>query len=213
MKVLIGVYTSSVKQYCDMKFFTNLHKIAKGNDVLVIDNSTTTSYCNHLKTAFNYPNFTFIHLDIPVEPNTTVFHRRISESANYIRDHFLKGGYDSLVLVESDVIAPENTLTILQENIKTLPETWGALGGIYHEGHHDFKKNGIQNTRHTLCGCSIYNKRLIEKYAFRYSEENLGAFPDAYICHDSGHEFTFWDNHDIKCKHLPSNWAYTRQTE
>lgn len=203
MKVFICTYTNFVKRYCDKEFFYNLYVLSKGEPVYIVDNSIGEDYCNNLKNlCAPYTNFNFRHIEIVIQPKLSLYHRRIAESVNHLRDIFLSGDCDYFFIAESDVMPPHNILELFEQNIKTLPDNWGLLGGLYHIPFHDFTKKDIHQTGHVLSGCTIYKRALIEKFPFRWSDENMNAFPDAWICHDSEKEFTFWNNHNIRCKHI-----------
>ena len=88
---------------------------------------------------------------------------------------------------------------------------WGIVGAIYYQGFHNYgfdtSEKFLERTHHCLSGCTVYKRELIRKYPFRYDPENLGPFPDAFICFDAGSEFSFWNDHRIQCDHLHINGA------
>ena len=202
MNCLIGIYTNEVKDYCDKDFIDNVYKISQGKDVVLIDNSTNINYYKKLlRLTDEYHNITVHHIDIDYEPKKTLFHRNVTTSVLFLRDLFLKGDYDYLFIIESDVFPPENVIDTFDKNIKVLDSDWGILGGLYYVGFHNYSLKGLQKTHHVLSGCSLYKRELIEKYPFRYDEKDLGPFPDALICFDSGKEYSLWNNHDVICEH------------
>lgn len=197
----IAIYTNKVKEYCDEKFFERVYALSKGNPVHVVDNTIGDTYFNKLRELCkSYDNFNIHHIDIIKEPKLTQFQRNVSESANYLRSIFLKTNIHNFLIIESDVLPPINLLDTFSNT--NLQEDAGALGALYYQGFHDYKKTGIQKTHHILSGCTSYIRELIEKYPFRWSHENLGAFPDAWISYDSGKEFGLYNNHDIICEHM-----------
>jgi len=202
MNVLIGVYTNEVKDYCDQAFLDNVHALAEGNSVLVVDNSPNIEYTQRLKELCKeYSNFTVSRIEVYYQPKNTLFHRNVTESVNYIREQFLQGRFDSLLIIESDVFPPHNLLKQLEHSIKQLPSTWGILGGIYYKGFHDYTLKGLQQTHHVLSGCTLYKRSLIENYPFRYNPLDLAPFPDALISYDAGKLYTLWNDHHIICEH------------
>lgn len=199
-KYFIAVYTNECKDYCDEKFFGNLLKIKGDNYLSVVDNTKGDKYFKRLKELL--PNETVTKLDVSPDPKETLFQRNVTESVNLLRDEFLKSDKDYFLIIESDIIPPKNFLSLFKEAIEKLKdENWGIIGGLYYDGFHDFTLKGIQKKSHILSGCTIYKRELIEKYKFRYDPDNLGPFPDAWICVDSGKEYSLWDNHDIVCTH------------
>lgn len=195
-KFFVAVYTNEVKAYADKAFFQPLLQYSRGG---VVDNSTNPGYTQELK---NLTNLAVYHLDIPYEPRITLFQRNVAESVQYLRSRFLESDCDYFLILESDVIATPDLLVRLYNSIKRLPEDWGALGCLYYEGFHDYKKAGLQRTIHVLSGATVYKREAIQKYPFRWSTDNLGAFPDAWWSIDAGKEFSLWDDHAIRLKHL-----------
>lgn len=203
MNYLIGIYTNEVKDYCDKDFIDNVYKLSQGRDVVLIDNSQSLRYYNRLlQLTDEYDNFTVHHIEVPYDPKATLFHRNVTTSVLFLRDLFLKGNYDYLFIIESDVFPPEDVIAKFEDSIKQIDDkNLGILGGLYYVGFHNYKLKGLQKTHHVLSGCTIYKRELIEKYPFRYDEKDLGPFPDAWICFDAGKEYSLWNNHDIICEH------------
>lgn len=196
-KYFVAVYTNEVKDYAAKEFFAKFNQFSKG---MVIDNSTNKDYIKILKT--HVQNLPVVHLDIPYEPKKTLFLRNVCESVSFLRNQFLNSGCSYFLILESDVIITDNFLEKLEESITKLPSNWGALGCLYYQGFHDYTKSGIQQGAHILSGATVYKREAIEKYPFRWSEENLAAFPDAWWSYDAGKEYSLWNNHDIRLPHL-----------
>jgi hypothetical protein len=207
-KYFIVTYTASAKNYCDVKFFERFNKIVKDSESLVVDNTSDNGeYFNRLCSLTK----NVIHLDIPIEPVLSIFQRKVAKSVSKCREEFLKSDCDYMLIIESDVVPPENVIELFDRalfelkiklitNIQIKPV--GIVGGLYYQGFHDYTLKGLNQINHVLSGCSIYSRDLLEKYPFRYDEKNLAAFSDAWICLDAGLEFSFWNDHDIKCEHL-----------
>ena len=201
--IFLAVYTNKVKSYCDVEFLNALQNNISTENIYIVDNTNDNgTYANELRNIINCNIF---NLDIPEEPHTTRFHRKVAESVLFLRDIFLKSDYKYFLIAESDVIIPPNTIDTLLENIETLPSDTGAVGALYYEGYHNYGLTGIQITDHVLSGCTIYKRSMIEKYPFRYQEDYLQAFPDAFICIDAINEFKYYNNHELKCKHAHSS--------
>jgi hypothetical protein len=201
--IFAAVYTNKVKSYCDVEFFNALQNNISTEHIYVVDNTNDNgTYANELRNIINCNIF---NLDIPEEPHTTKFHRKVAESVLFLRDIFLASDYKYFLIAESDVIIPPNTIDTLLENIETLPSDTGAVGALYYEGYHNYGLSGIQYTNHVLSGCTIYKRSMIEKHPFRWQEDFLQAFPDAFICIDAINEFKYYNNHELKCKHAHSS--------
>jgi len=195
----IAIYTHKVKEYCDKEFFEQ-PELKKYKYYIVDNTNDNLEYFNKLKTLYTN-NIT--HIDIPITPKESLFRRNVVESVNYLRNDFIsKPEYDNFIIIESDLILPDNGIEMLYNSIsKTV--NWGIIGGLYYKGFHDYNKIGVQQTHHVLSGCSLYNRKLIEDTVFRIDDSNKGAFPDAWMSVDAGDKgYNLYNNHDIKCKHL-----------
>lgn len=198
-KYFVAVYTNEVKDYAAEKFFKPLKTLKTG---AVIDNSSSKEYHLKLKVLTELPVH---HLDIPYEPRKSLFQRNVYESVSALRDMFLKTNCEYFMIIESDVIMTDSFIEDIDKSIQKLPEGWGAMGCLYYEGFHDYKKTGINQTHHVLSGITVYKREAIEKYPFRWSEVELGSFPDAWWSFDAGKEYTLWNDHDLKYEHLHSS--------
>lgn len=218
-KYFIGVYTNACKDYCDQTFFNQLAEITRRQDAIVsiVDNTDQLKdqYYVRLQQLILYLAPSQWRLSqVAVAPSDHQFHNNVVESVSALRDQFLTGDADYFLIIESDVIPPADLLDRLDKSIAQLPEDWGILGCLYYDGFHDYTKTGIQQTHHALSGCTVYRREVIERYPFRISEENWGAFPDAWICYDvnkDGH-YKIFNDHDIRCEHLHADNG-TRQSK
>ena len=215
-KFFTAVYTNGVKDYCDIPFFENLFLLTGDAPVYIADNTFGTGYYNKLEKHFSerrYHNFRIEHLNIPEFPKQSQFQRNVCESVNFLRDIYLNSFANPyFLIIESDVIPPQGLLDKFDYAIRELDRTepgWGIVGAIYYRGFHNYDfdicNTFLERTNHCLSGCTVYKRELICKYPFRYDPENLGPFPDAFICYDAGSEFTFWNDHRIKCDHVHIN--------
>jgi len=212
-KYFIAVYTNEVKDYCDHQFFNNLYQISRGLPVFIVDNTIGDAYYNRLQNGClqnGFTNFTIYHIDVPKHPKESQFQRNVCESVNFLRDVFLKQtDLPYFLIIESDVVSPVNLLNSFENSITRLnveDPHWGIVGGLYYQGFHNYKfdstHTSLERTAHCLSGCTVYKRALVEKYPFRFDPSNLGPFPDAWICYDSGKEYSLWNEHQIKCDHL-----------
>jgi hypothetical protein len=199
----VAVYTNEVKDYAVPKFFKHFDQFTIGG---VVDNSTNPNYHEKLKKFTNLPVY---HLDIPYEPKKTLFQRNVATSVQFLRELFLKTDCKYFLILESDVIPTPTLLEDIDKSIQKLEEVsksdplpWGALGCLYYHGFHDYNKEGLHKTHHVLSGATAYKREAVEKYPFRRSIDDLGAFPDAWWSVDAGKEYSLWNDHDIKLEHL-----------
>ncbi len=197
----IAVYTNRVKDYAAEDFFKHFDQFDNGG---VVDNSAQPGYDDRLRELTKLPVY---HLDIPYEPKLSLFQRNVAESVEFLRKKFLETDCKYFLILESDVIVPDLSFlenldkTVHLMNANNSPNPWGAIGCIYYQGFHDYKKTGIQLTNHVLSGATVYKREALEKYAFRWDENNLGGFPDAWWSIDAGGEYSLWNDHNIVLEH------------
>jgi hypothetical protein len=212
-KYFISIYTHAVKAYCDEAFFRNVHALCRGEPVYIADNSPEEKYYHRLKTLFmsqGYHNFHLFRVRVPSFPAESQFQRNVCDSVNALRDMYLRNSeLPYFLILESDVVSPVDLLDRFDRAIDRLaaqPPPWGIIGGLYYQGFHNYhfplRQTTLERTKHVLSGCTVYKRELIRKYLFRFDPTNLGPFPDAWICNDSGGEYGLWNEHLIRCEHL-----------
>lgn len=220
-KYFIGTYTNWAKEYCDAQFFENVGQIQQAAEeipaVMVVDNTDPDKhdYLQNLRLQadrFLMGKVAIAHTYHRYSEHQ--FHYNVVNSATIIRNHFLASGAHYLLIIESDVIPPVDLLARLDATIEKLPGDWGILGCLYYEGFHDYSKTGIYRTHHALSGCTVYRREVVERYPFRISAENWGAFPDAWISYDVNQEgkYKIFNDHDIRCEHL-HHQGHSRQSK
>ena len=203
-KYFIAVYTHEVKDYCKEEFFDNLSNLSsKDFELHIVDNTQDMDHSMLLRQTCPVEN-QLTYLNIPREPHNTLFLRRVTESVNKLRDDFLDSDCNYFLIIESDLLVPLDVLEQFDKTIEQLDDNWGIVGGTYYKGFHDFTKKGIYETNHALSGCTVYKKEVIKEYPFRWSTENMGAFPDAWICYDVNldKKYKIYNQGDILCDHL-----------
>ena len=116
-KILVGVVTNQVKDYCYPKFAKQLRGLQiQGHDVLIIDNSQRVQPRKGFNT-YNYRLWDKIFNECTIENikrpedkklNALVF---ISlDCMNILRENFLEGNYTHLFILESDVFIEKDTV-------------------------------------------------------------------------------------------------------
>lgn len=201
--VFIAIYTHVCKTYCDSEFFKNLFDSDIGNAaVMVVDNSMGVDYLEKLKTLCGN-RARVEHIDVSREDQRTLFLRNVTDSLTVLRQAFLDGPYKYFIILESDVIPEKDWLHSFME----VKDKAGIIGGIYYaefHGQHLFTKGELlEYTTHALSGCTLYNREVIERFPFRWSESKLDAFPDAWISYDArSNGFRVANYTKIQCQHL-----------
>lgn len=126
MKVLLGITCYDRKQYILDKFMISLKEIVAYSindkldiNVLFIDNSKTEDYADLIREkGFKVIRSKWFE--------TT--HERLTWAYNVLREEFLKGGYEYLMIIEQDVIAPKDVIRGLMRHNKPI------VSGVYYLG-------------------------------------------------------------------------------
>jgi hypothetical protein len=201
-KILIGVVTAKIKDYCWSDFKSQLKWLEnKGFDIYIVDNSqipTTRGF----KSKWIKPSATF--------QETTL------ECMNEVRSYFLKGKYERLWILESDVFINEEGLErllkmegdvcnltysmnlerfngevslciqatdmkLFQSRMVTPDESRAILmNGVVQLGVAAVDGKVLT---HTGYGCTIINRNVVEKIPFRLGNSNNDKkpFPDSFF--------------------------------
>jgi len=153
-KVLIATPTYDGMEYCFREFLEHIKVIDYDNfDILIIDNSRTKKFFRKIK---NIPRIKVIYDDTNEEKNIW----RLISSRNKILDYAIKKDYDYLLIMDSDVLVPQDILKKLLHHKKDV------CSGIYF--NYFETKKGIQIL-------PVCYKKLEEKYFPIYEK----FFPNA----------------------------------
>lgn len=210
-RYLIGIYTSIAKSYCDQQFFDRINQLPESEcDIAIVDNSNDKDYVNRLIELC--PRAETLHINLDAEPKETLFLRKVERSANLIRSFFLHHEYRRLIIIESDVIVPENLIDLFDEARQKLSgEIWGIIGGLYYKQLHkhletdNVELEAILDPNRVFSGCTLYNRSLINTTKFRFTDD-YRVFPDSHMSYDSVHSgFPVYHYNKIKCDHIEKN--------
>lgn len=218
----VAVYTNECKAYCESEFFGRLKEITDGTGacVSIVDNSLGEAYYNRLCELVKSLGFTVPvkvqHIDVDRTDRKTLFQRNVTESVQLLRDEFLASDKSYFVILESDIYPKDVNLF---NNFLEVVEKADIIGGMYYIGWHkpeafDPNENGLHPTHHFLSGCTLYKRKVIKKIPFRWSTDNVGAFPDAWMSVDAGKKgFVLADYWKIKCDHMMNDRGTRGQEE
>ncbi len=221
-KILIGVVTSYLHAFCLDRFIGSIeNQTFRDFDVLFVDNSKS-DYNEILEKK----GFTVIK-DAPKENRI----ENIISGRNIVRDYFLKGCYDYLFFLDSDVIAPENALKKLLSHKKPLVTgvypTLKQGGGNQHVipcltyyisediveqvPSEDCRSGKLIEIGVAGLGCCLIHRKILEKIAFRNIGDSKKAGEDAAFFYDARKKgFTAHADTSIDCTHLI---RYTRESQ
>ncbi|MFH1803216.1 MAG: glycosyltransferase [archaeon] len=118
-KVLIGVPVFEGTKYCLEEFFESVRAMTYPNaDVLLVDNSRGNDFFEELKKEGDF---------IVVKDETTAEKpaERLVSSRNLVLDYAIKGGYDYVFALDSDVVCPKNLVEELMRFNKDI------ISGLY----------------------------------------------------------------------------------
>lgn len=221
-KVLLGVCTYEGKDYIWKPFKEHLEKLSYPNlDVMIVDNSKGNSYVRKLKRESN-----FIVKHTPRAVNSRVSH---ANSLNCIRDYFLESDYDYLLLVESDLLLPSNTVERLVASGKEV------IGSMYYIGHPNDPKreptaclfrtkdgktermgreegwemfgSGVRPIHGCGIGCTLVSRSVVNQFRFWYHLGHPPKHSDVLFfsdLHNAG--ITAYVDTNVIVPHYPSDW-------
>lgn len=206
-KILVGIVTYDGKDYIFPKCYEAVRKLDYNNyDVLIVDNSKGSSYYSTLLRR-GYRNVT--HLRRAKNSRDT-----LSDSQNYLRKRVLDDGYDYLLMIESDLIPPPQTIKrLLSHNKLVVGSTYWLQANI--EGSTekasipcifflDYKEReqamgtrlikpqelqqvlntGLRTVHGCGLGCTLIARSIIEKYPFWTDERFTNKHSDVYFYMD-----------------------------
>jgi len=218
-KILVGVVTAQIKDYCWYDFKRQLQRLEKkGFDVYIVDNSPK-------KVNRGFKSTWIAPREVP--QITT------RDCMNNIRDYFLKGNYDKLLVLESDVFVTDEAIdyllsmkgdvnsytypmrlerfnkyslcvqsTIGGSSLMLTPEDSQMLliNGDIKLG--EYKLNGKVVT-HCGYGCTLINRNVLEQITFKsFKSGNKYPYPDSFFHHEVNKlGFVNMLNTDYLCEH------------
>lgn len=232
-KILVGTIFSGIKDYAIRPWFNNICKFTYPQfDFCAVDNSKDKNYHDKVLKYFlsekkdsSIKNLSVLHTPI-TNPNSEIF---MADSANALRDYFLKGEYTHLLYNECDVFPPDDILELLlayrKEIIGTLfftgakKTSYPMLSQInyywdkvvapmkgYLETFYDI--GAIHQPKKILSaglGCVLINRNIIEQFPFK-ADYSLRFHHDTLFTKD------LWESGipnyyvPIICRHENQTW-------
>jgi len=181
-KILIGFPTSSAKDYCFEDFVKQITSFTYPlYDIFVVDNSKDK---NHIK-EFHKRGIKAVH-----EPINGDFREELARHQNIIREYFLNGDYDYLMMIESDVFTGE---CILEKLVSYAVRSEKILERSH---GYDIMGQGVLPLNQLLVdpdakitatgiGCTLFRREALELVYFRVDLDlNKRAFSDTFIYTD-----------------------------
>lgn len=226
-KVLVACPTADIKAYCFDDWVNNVKHLTYPNyDIYMCDNSDTREFYAESKEKYG-DIITFERISTTHAKSTP---QAMAKSHEKCREYALKGGYDFLLHLESDVFPPLDVIErLMAHNAK-------VVGALYHievgdesklmiqqienfgEAHRetynldetdlDFVDGEVKRVHSCGLGCTLIHRSILERFPFRY-EEGAPVHPDSFFFADLDmyRENVFVDT-SILCEH--ENRALTR---
>ena len=231
-KILIGVVTASIKDYCWRDFKHQLQRLEKrGFDVYIVDNSPKQVNRSGFKMKSVIPH--------KIPQVTTAY------CMNDIRKYFLAGDWERLLILESDVFITDEALdnllamkgdvnsytypmrlqrfnkyslcvqsTIGNQSLMIDPDDSQVLlnNGIITMNEH---KLGGKIVTHCGYGCTLVNRKVLELIEFKTLKSgNKYPYPDSFFHYDVNKlGFVNLLNTDYICEHRNLNNETLRAIE
>jgi hypothetical protein len=227
MKILVACPTADVKAYCFEDWVNRAKNLTYPNyDIYMCDNSDKRDFYSESKSKYEG----IITMERISTTHSKSVPQVMAKSHEKCRLQALKGGYDFLLHLESDIFPPLDIIEKLMAHKKKI------VGALYHiesgdesklmiqqienfgnahrqtfnldETDLDFVDGELKQVHSCGLGCTLIHRSILEKYPFRY-EEGAPVHPDSFFFGDldSYREKVFVDT-SILCEH--ENKSLTR---
>lgn len=129
-RVLICTPTSAYKDYCLPQWAESIKNLTYDADLLIIDNSADKEHCK-VFSKYDFGRKTFI-ASLPPSADDYDLRYTMCRCNNYAMNYSIENGYDYMMSIESDVIAPiDNAIEILLSHKKAVCG-FAYFIGFYH---------------------------------------------------------------------------------
>lgn len=219
-KILVACPVADVKDYCFDEWIIKANNLTYENkDIFVVDNSEHRDYFDLLKKKYKDIDFARVNPN-----NFKSFKSALAKSHDTIRKKVLKGKYDYLLHLESDVFPPIDVIERLLEKRKKI------IGALYHielgeqsklmvqelesfgiqhretynldETDISFVDGKVKRVFSCGLGCILIHRSILENIEFRY-EEGSPVHPDSFFFGDINQKgLPVFVDTDIYCDHL-----------
>ncbi|MBU0461105.1 MAG: glycosyltransferase family 2 protein [Nanoarchaeota archaeon] len=219
-RVLVGCPTYKKQEYCLSQLVEALSSLTYPElDILFVDNSEGNEYLERLK-KIKIPNR---KVEVIKDTYSDIRISRIISSRNIVRDHFLKGNYDYLFFLDTDIIPPKDAIEQL------IRADTDIASGVYLcrqkiEGEHHvqpviYKPHGedsvmtvtkeevIPNKLMAIAvcgmGCCLIRRTVLAEIKFRPFSQSKTGGEDVAFCTDARQKgLKIIANTEVKCEHM-----------
>ncbi len=156
-RVLVGCPNQVSKEYAFSEWVDAVHAFTYPDlEILVVDNSHGLNFYNRWKSKVP-----MVRMD-PGEPGQMHANRRIALSMEVLRQKFIAEGFDFWLNLESDVVAPPNTVELLLEYVGSV-DMFCAPYPV-RDRQQDMNTNSF--------GCTLFSRLLMSEMSFKDAPEN-----------------------------------------
>ena len=224
-KVLVGVVTYDGKHYIFPENYQCITSFDYPNyDWIIVDNSSNDVYVRKLRRE----GYKKVH-KIKRAGNSR---DTLSDSQNYVKNYFVKGDYDYLLMVESDLLPPPNTISrlmsyklpivgalyYLSDGVRRVPcifftdykKEHASMGTrlIRQQEVSKFVGSGLRKVHGMGFGCALIRRDIIKDYNFWTDERFDNKHSDVYFYMQlQNRGVPVFVDTDFVVTHIPSKWG------
>lgn len=186
-RVLVGTPIYEDKEYCRARFVANVRSFTYPNmSYMIVDNSKDDRYAKFLTKLYTKGHVAHV-------PRGENSRSALANSSNYLREKVLRGGYDYLLMLESDVFPPTDVIERLMAHGKSVAGACYIIGDGVHETPclfrvrktemhgiggtellppsewENYRNKGLKPIHGMGVGCVLIHKSILERFPFWYS--------------------------------------------
>ena len=201
--IFIGTPTHFCKRYCADRFMSGIISVPKGISKYIVSNSLADA-SDYYKPTQDYTGhniyFRQLSLDRDFYGHKDSIHRRIVYTMNFLRSMFLDTTCGLYISLESDVIISYQIVDEILFTLGNNPEI-DILHTNCYKGFNAEQR--LSKTNRITLGCTAIKRRVLDSIKFRYDENLLAAFHDAFFIMDAiASGFNAYYHPHIKVNHL-----------
>jgi len=195
-RVLVGTPIYDGKEYCRARFVNNVQNFDYPNySWMLVDNSADPAYARMLQKQYSMGHVARV-------PRGKNSRDALANASNFLRKKAIEGGFDYLLMLESDVFPPKDVI------YRLIRHGYPVVGATYHIGigsfkrlclfkvhfkkelgmmgtaligmdeQNDFTNKGLKIVHGMGVGCVLIHKSILERFPFWYS-----SVDDARMAH------------------------------
>jgi len=218
-KILIGAPTTRSKEYCFNEFIQGIKNQSHTKyDIVVAISHEEKDYQDELKKR----GLKVIEWSGDVKAKI----ERIVNARNIIRKFFLKGGYDYLLWIDSDIVLPPNAVEKLlshekelvtgvyagrlsvENTTQILPVLYGLTDDPEFAGQYSMDAvlgDDFFEIAAAGLGCCLVKRNVLEKVNIRYYKDTMAGEDIAFFEDSRKAGFKAYADTSVKCRHMEAD--------